>query len=330
MKADDTLGGMKRHLALLLLLLLSSTAVAKKNAAGESLAVLDAYLSGRLGLNQAINRVQFLGGEPWVAAELVQALRRAADPRRREPLLEFLAAVAVRSEDVDRTLREALTAQSVGEVMSGCRGLGRIGSRAAVAPLIDLLGHQALGVRREAARALGAIGAPAAGAPLLKAAKAEADLELRLAMIVAAGKAGDARQAPALEALLGDSSESTRLAAAQALCALGAPRCAKFAAGLLASQDRNERLQGVMLFEGAKAKTAATALAPLLKDPDHKVRARAARILVEGGDAKQLEFLVVESARAPGEAKLAYEDELERLRLTDEQRQGILKRAGLQ
>lgn len=320
---------MKRSLALLLVLL-SFPVPAKKNVAAEALAVLDQYLAGHLGLNPAINRVQFLGGEPWVALELAQVLRRTSDPRRREPLLEFLAAVAVREGEVERTLLQALRAESVGELMSGCRGLGRLGSRAAVSPLIGLLGHQALGVRREAARALGAIGQPAAGGPLLKAAKAEADLELRLLMIVSAGKAGDPKQAPALEALLAESSESTRFAAAQALCALGAPRCAKFAAGLLASADRHERLQGVMLFEGAKAKAAAPALTPMLKDADHRVRARAARLLVEGGDAKQLDFLVVESARAPGEAKLAYEDELERLRLTDEQRQGILKRAGLQ
>ncbi len=320
---------MKRWVVLVLVSLAVPVA-AKKNNAAEALQVLDRFLSGQVGLNATVNRVQYLGAEALVAEELALVLKRTRDPKRREPQIELLAAVAVPSEDVERLLLTSLRSDTVGEVMAACRGLGRTRPRDAVGPLVGLLGHPVLGVRREATRALGAIGQPGAGGPLLKAAKTEVDLELRLQMIVAAGRAGDRKQAPALEALLGDSSESTRLAAAQALCTLGAPRCAKFAAALLGAADRHERLQGVMLFEGAKAKLAAPSLTPLLKDADHKVRARAARLLVEGGDARQLEFLVIESARAGGESKLAYEDELERLRLSDEQRQAILKRAGLQ
>ena len=68
----------------------------------------------------------------------------------------------------------------------------------------------------------------------------------------------------------------------------------------------------------------------MLKDTDDKVRARAARFLVQGGDGKSLDWLVIESAKAKGELRLVYEDELEKLRVTDEQRQAILKKAGLQ
>jgi HEAT repeat protein len=214
--------------------------------------------------------------------------------------------------------------------MTAARGLGRMKSQEAVKPLIALLTNTVLGIRREAARALGEIGRPAAGAALIKAAKAETDLDVKILMLVAAGRSGDKKQAPALEAMLKDDSESTRLAAAQGLCSLGTASCATFANKLLASTDKNERFQAVMLFEGASAKASAPVLEKVLTDPDTKLRARAARILVQGGDAKKMDWLVIESAKAKGEDRLPYEDELEKLRLSDEQRQAILKKAGLQ
>lgn len=319
---------MKRWLVVLILCV-GSFALARPNNGAEASRVLDDFLSGKMALNAAINRVQFLGEERYVSGELVQALRRASGKMRGQ-MLEFLVALGVRDGEVERVFLGALRSDELGEVMSGARGLGRIKSVDAVRPLIDLLSSPLLGPRREAARALGEIGKPAASGPLLKAAKVETDLDLRILMIVAAGRSGDKKQVPALEALLKDDSESTRLAGAQALCAMGAPKCAQFAATMLASKDKNERFQGVMLFEGATAKVSSPTLSPVLKDPDDKLRARAARILVQGGDPKALEWLVIESAKARGENRLAYEDELERLRLTDELRQSILKKAGLQ
>jgi hypothetical protein len=319
-----------RWFVCLLLIVASAPVSAGRDRSAEAVVVLDQFLSGTLGLNAAINRVQFLGQEAFASSQLVPVLRRAGDPRRREQVLEFLAAVAVPDVEVERVLLQALASPSTSEVISAARGLGRIRSAQAVGPLIERLAHPVPGVRREAAKALSAIGSPKAGGPLLKAARAEVDLELKLVLLRAVGRTGDRAQVAPLEAMLNESSESTRLAAAQSLCVLGAPRCAKFAAGLLTSADRSDRLQGVMLFEGAQARVASASLAPLLADSDHRVRARAARILVEGGDRSKLDWLVIESARAPGETKLAYEDELERLRLPDDERQAILKRAGLQ
>lgn len=313
-----------------LLLVLSSLAFAKPNTAAEAGRVLDQFLAGQMSLNAALNRVQFLGQERYVANELVFALKRSGDPRQRAGILDFIAALGVQDEDVERLFLRLLGSTETGEVMTAARGLGTMRSLQAVKPLIELLSSPLLGVRREAGRALGLIGRPQATAPLLKAAKTEVDLDVKLLLITSAGKAGDKKQVPAFEALLNDSSESTRLAAAQALCTLGAPKCTQFAQKLLASSDRHERFQGVMLFEGASAKVSGATLTPLLKDTDDKLRARAARILVQGGDAKSLDWLVLESAKARGEVRLVYEDELEKLRLTDEQRQAILKKAGLQ
>lgn len=274
--------------------------------------------------------MQYLGEPRYAAAEAVFALRRTSDRKLRGQILEFLAALGVRDGEIERAFLQSLQSDDTGEVMTAARGLGALKSEQAVKPLITLLGHAMLGVRREAARALGAIGKPPAGAPLLKAAKAEGDLDVKVVMITAAGRSGDKKQSSALEALLKDDSESTRFAAAQGLCALGTASCATFAGKLLASTDKNERLQGVMLFEGTSAKVAGPVLEKVLAQPEVKVRARAARILAQGGDAKKLDWLVIESARAKGEERLPYEDELEKLRLTDEQRAAILKKAGLQ
>lgn len=315
---------------LTLILLVSLVALGKPQQAAEAQQVLSQFLEGTMGLNQAINRIQFLGYESWVCHELLFALKRTAEKRKRAQILEFVVSITPRDREVEQALLGLLTNEEVGEVMLASRGLARLKSELAVKPLIGLLAHKMLGIRREAARALGDIGKPAATAPLLKAAKAELELELKLLMITSAGRAGDKKQLPVFEALLKDDSESTRQAAAQALCLLGSPRGVQFAAKLLASEDRHERLQGVMLFEGASAKVASPVLVPVLDDKDDKVRARAGRILVQGGDAKRLDWLVIESARAKGEQRLVYEDELEKLRLSDEQRQAILKKAGLQ
>lgn len=315
----------------LLILLVATMALARpKNTTTEALAVLEQFFSGQLGMNPTLNRIQYLGAEDYASSELVQAIRKSSDPRTRERYLELLASLGVTHRDVEETFLRSLKSNNVGEVMVAAGGLGRGRSTNAVKPLIALLPHQLVGIRRESARALGLIGRPEASAPLIKAAKAEAELEVKVLMLQSAGRAGDRKQAPVLEAMLKDESETTRMAAAQGLCAMAAPACAKFAGRLLSSADKNERMQGVMLFEGSPAKASGASLTPMLKDTDDKLRARAARILAQGGDASKLDWLIIESSKTSGEKRLVYEDELEKLRVTDEQRQAVLKKAGLQ
>lgn len=312
-------------------MLLASVAFAKpKDNAREALGVMEQFFGGQLSVNAAVNRIRYLGAENFASHELVLATRRNGDSRTRERFLEMLSALEVRDQDVENAFLDALKRDSIGEVMAASNGLGRMKAANAVKPLIGLLGHKMVGVRREAARALGFIGKPEASAPLLKAARVEPELEIKVLMLQSAGRAGDKKQAPALELLLKDDSETTRMAAAQGLCAMGAPACAKFAGKLLGSSDKNERMQGVMLFDGAPAKASGSALAPVLNDTDDKLRARAARILAQGGDAAKVDWLIIESSKASGEKRLVYEDELEKLRVTDEQRQAVLKKAGLQ
>lgn len=311
-----------------LLLTIASLAWGKTDVVAATGEVLDDFAAGRANVNTAINRVKRLGGEEYASLELVAAYKRAGD-QERVHVLEFLAGLAFRNKEVEQTFMRALTHKDTAEIVAAEIGLGRIKSTDALKPLTENLTSQNFGIRREAARALGLIGKPAASAPLLKAAKSEGDFELKLLMIQSAGRAGDKKQVGALEALLKDDSESTRIAAAQALCIMGTPSCAKFATTLLSSKEQSERLQGVMLFDGSSAKQSGKVLAPALRDADPRVRARAARLLAEGGDESKKAWLVIESAKAPTETKLIYEDEIEHLRLTDEQRSAILKKAGL-
>ena len=120
-----------------------------------------------------------------------------------------------------------------------------------------------------------------------------------------------------------------RQAAAQGLVLLGSPRGFAYAKAKLASSDRYERMAALALFDGVGAKAAAPLVAPLLDDEDRRLAAQAARVLYDGGDRSKLEWLVLQSYQANGEERLPYEEVLERLRLTDEQRAAILRQKGI-
>lgn len=322
-------GLMNRVLLLVVALGAPTIAFARPARQMEAMQVLDQFFSGAMNVNTAVNRIEYLGEQRYATQEALFLLKRSSDRRQRAGLLEMIVALHVDDPDVERTELALIKGNEPGEVVVAARGLGRIRSEAAIKPLSALLVSESPGLRREVSQALGAIGKPAAGPALLKAMKAESDLETRLVMLVSIGRSGDKRQAGALEGFLTDGSESTRLAAAQALCSLGSPKCASFAQKLLASSDANERLQAVMLFEGASAKLAGPVLKPLLADTDDRLRARAARILAQGGDKAQVDWLVIEASKSKLEVRMIYEDQIEKLRLSDETRQAILKKAGL-
>jgi HEAT repeat protein len=168
-----------------------------------------------------------------------------------------------------------------------------------------------------------------AGGALMKAAKIEGEIEVRAEMLIAVGAVGDKKQAAGLEAFLDDSSESARFAAAQGLCLLGNKKGFEFAKKKLQSADRYERIEGLKLFEGSRARDVAAVLTPMLEDSDRAVAAMTARLLDQGGDPKMLDWLVLKSFQTMGDDKLAYEKELEALRLPDDQRKSILAKAGI-
>jgi HEAT repeat protein len=296
--------------------------------ANEASGILEQMLRGEVPVNQAVNRISYLGQEPFVSAMLADLLSRpAATPNRKALALQAMAMVAVPSGDAEKALVKCLDDDDVGRLRNAAQALARIKGRSARPKLEKLLTAKQLGVRLDAAKTLGVLGDPKSGAPLLKAAQAEEDPETRAEILRAVGRAGDKKQVAGLQAFLDNSSESARNAAAHALCLLGDPKGLDYAKKRLASEDKFERVQAVLLLDGVAVKIAGPLLEPLLKDPDARVRAKAAKALYSGGDTSKLEWLVLESRRTPAEHRGPFEDELESMHLSDEQRAKILEKA---
>lgn len=303
---------------------------AGRNRDAEAAMALESFFEGSMSANQLSNRVSFLSAERFASDQLVDRLRKTADPKKRGQMLEVLSQIAAYSDDAEVVLMRALSDDVLGNRMAAAKALGRIKSAKAMPKLETLLGDSALGARRAAAQALGAIGKPKSGAALAAAAKIEEDVETRAVMLMAIGKTGDTKQTKALETYLESSSESARLAAVQALCLLGSPKGQAFAKKVLSSDDKLERLQGVRLFEGTSLKLAKPLLTPALDDEDHAVRAAAGRVLAQAGDESKVDWLVIQSAKQEkASVSLLYENELEKLRVDPERRAAILTKAGL-
>jgi len=315
-------------------LLLTSAGPAWATQAGEKRAqrraeaerALDQVKSGVGGVESAAARIHYLGEEEYANDVLIRALRTAFEDSQRRNLAFALSLLAVGS--AEPTLAKLTGEDDAVVRMYALQGLIRVKSRAAE-KVVPLLADASMPVRREAARALGQMGQPRTSRPLIQAVKSEGEPEVRAAMLVAIGQTGDRKAVKTLEGFLTSSSESTRFAAARGLCLLGAPAGITFARRLLASTDRYERRHGLELFEGAPASRVQAELKPLLEDADRRLAAATARILYQGGDKKMIDWLVVASYQASGEAKLAFETELERLHLADTERKAILRRNGI-
>jgi HEAT repeat protein len=293
----------------------------------EAQDIEDAILRSDGNLNAALNRAHYIGQEGLICLDLSDAVKRAGDVAQVRNIATALGELA--HPNAEPGLLFLANSDDGATRMAAARGLGRVKSVAAVPRLLVLLADKTMGVRREAARALGLLHAAKAGPALMKAAQTEGEPEVREAMLLAVGQTGDKKQVLALERFLDESSESARFAAAQALCVLGAKKGLEFAKKRLGSADRYERQQGVLLFEGSRARDVSAVLEPMLDDKDHGVAATAARILYQGGDQRKLDWLVLKSFQSVGDEKLAYEKELEALRLADDQRRAILAKAGI-
>lgn len=314
----------------LLVLLLAGLAFADaEGKAQEVQMTLARMLSGDISMNAAVNKLSFMNAGPWACEAIGELLKKEFNPKKRVILIEALSQLAVPGQVTESAFNSAILSDDLTLRLAGIRGLGRIRSLRATPGLVALLQDKVLGVRREAARALGNIGSASAGAPLMKAAQAEDDPETRAIMIQAVARTGDKKQIKPLQAFLTHDSESARFASAQALCVLGDAKGLDYAKKLLASPEASVRGQGVGLFEGASAKVTKPLLKPLLSDKEPKLRAAAARIMAQGGDREMSDWLVLESYKAAGDDRLKYEDEIEKLRLSDEERKAVLRRAKL-
>lgn len=292
----------------------------------ETRGLVDTVLNGNLAVPTAISRLRLLREEDYAAGLLVDAVPGVLEPRRLRDVTAVLAGLESRA--AEPTLVQLAGHEDAPVRMYAVQGLGKLHSRRTDV-MLPLLEDKSLGVRREVARALGASREPKVGKALLAAARTETDPQTRVELLQAVGASGDKKQGAALKGFLDDSSESTRFAAARGLCLLGAPEGFAFARKLLGSEDKLVRRQGLALYEGLSAKQAAPALRPLLEDKDRSLAAGAARVLYQGGDKTMLSWLVLASWNARGEEKLTYEKELETLRLADDERKAILRKAGM-
>lgn len=317
----------RRCLAFVLLVATSIEARDKLADTKEALAALE---TGAMSATQVANRISFAGTEAQATDALAFSLRQVIDERKRGLYFDVLAQIATPHPDLVAPATAAATgAQDITLRMNGLRVLGRVRSPSSVKVVAGLLGDRALGVRREATKALVLLKNSTVSGELLTAAKIEDDPETRAAMLIAVGKLGDAKRAGAIEPFLTSSSETTRLAATQALCLLGHKKGTEAVKALLVSADALLRVQGVLLLEGVPLKTSSPLLTPMLKDPVVSVRAKAGRVLAQAGDVKAIDWLVIESFKSPTDDRLVFEPEIEPLRLADDQRAAILRKAGL-
>ncbi len=318
------------RIALLLFALLGTSVLADPEAKAQEVQLtLARMLSGELSMNAGVNKLTFMNAGPWASEAIGELLKKEFNPKRRVVLIEALSMLAVPGAATEQAFANAIMSDDLSLRIAGIRGLGKIRAVRAGPGLVVLLKDKVLGIRREAARALGVIGAASAGPALMKAAIAEEDPETRAVMLQSVAKVGDKKQVKPLQGFLTHESESARFAAAQSLCVLGDPKGLDHAKKQLASPDLSVRTQGVALFEGAPAKVTKPLLKPLLTDKDARLRATAARIMAQGGDRDMSDWLVLESYKASGDERLRYEDEIEKLRLSDEERKAVLRRAKL-
>lgn len=310
-----------RLAAVLLLCLALPAAAGKADPAAVRAAVID--IANGQGVAGALSRLDFMGAGgqacdalvPVVLRGDVKARRNAAEAFARFAEPRHVQALLVLAEDMDVSLRVA-----------AAKGLGH--AKLDHPALRQALGDKALGVRREAARALGALKSADAGKALLEAAGTEAEPEVREAMLVAATAAPFPGLPAKLEGYLHHSSETTRMAAARALCLLGAAPGLAVASEKLGSESRYDRRDGVLLLEGAPLKASGPLLRPLLaaKPPDYALAAPAARVLAQAGDERAREWLVLRANDASGAAVAPLLDAIEALKVTDEDRQRILRK----
>ena len=285
--------------------------------------LLERFRDGKANVNETANQIKYLGEERYATDELIEML---GPPKTREKVLLVLSQVAIYDLQTEHTLLEFLKDPDISVVMLSLRTLGHINAVKSVAPIAEKLADDRVGVRKAAAEALGQLKQKTSGAALMSAVAREKELDAKVAEILAAGQANDPRQVKALEALLTDDSEATRLAATQALCQMGQKKGLAEVQKLLSSPEEARRLQGVKMFEGSNA-AAAKNLKPSLMDASVKVRAMAGRIMAQAGVTGMIDWLVLASAAASIDDRLIIEREIEPLRLSDAQRNLILKKA---
>jgi len=181
--------------------------------------------------------------------------------------------------------------------IAAARELGMARERAAVQPLIRLLGDIRLDVRKSAARALGRIGDSRAVTALRRLLEQEdADPELRRLCAAALGAIGDTAAIPVLAGMLESSVEGDASAAAYALGRLGEPSRAVLMKALASNARQAKRAAAAAL--AAWGKGSRETMRGLVDHPDPMLRLTAAEYLAahpRDEDADRIVNLLMDS-----------------------------------
>ena len=216
--------------------------------------------------------------------------------------------------------------------------LGEIGDRRAVAPLADLLAHDAESeVRRAAALALGQLGGPEATARLTEAmansdpdvrwfvanalgefggpeatarlieAMADSDSNVRYRVVLALGEIGDAQATPSLLAALRDADPVMRGEAAYSLGRFRDPRAVGGLVSALGDKDESVRTYSAFALALQKRPEAVPVLAETItgKRDWFAVEAVVSLALIDTPDARQALALGARKAVRPAVRRLA-------------------------
>ena len=190
------------------------------------------------------------------------------------------------------------------------RGLGELGDREAVPPLLGALSDWKVDVKAQAAEALGKIGDERAVQPLVEAAKDDNE-KLRSGAQSGLRHLGEPAVEP-LVGLLGDGDRNVRRRAASSLSALGEIALEPLR-GVLQEGSANERGAAVEALGILGDPRALGALVAHLEDQDGDVRIGAIDALAELGEADAIEPLLAALSDPEGPARRKAAQALERM-----------------
>lgn len=257
--------------------------------------------------------------QPAAIGAIAQLLEQGAASERQAAAWALGAAGKHASPFVEAVVSRARGDESAGVRCGAARALGVIGSRAAVAGLLDALADPSEAVRAAAAQALMRIGPSASELDGLVRALASPDPYVAAFSAWSLGNLGEAA-APAVDALAAAlTRDATVAVVAGALARIG-PGAAEAVPELtreLASDDDGRRWRAARTLGrvGPAAAAAVAALTTALADPNSVVRAHAARALGRIGPAARPAAAALQ--RATGDPEPGVRDEarqaLERL-----------------
>lgn len=253
--------------------------------------------------------------DPKVADQLISkvAALMKADAGARESGGDVLSALVDKREESVAALLPELTDKDEGVRMGAASGLGKVGSKTAVAPLIRAMKTDTAQVRRVAIGAIALIADPSGEAALTEAlANPDDDNDARAQAAVGLGRIGTPTAIATLIKALSDDDLKVQVAAVGALGRAGEPAVAPLLA-LLKDPRPALRVRAAESLQATGSRAACGGLVAALSDPEPAVRRAACVALGAVGGAAQVPALIARLADRDGAVATAAADALSRM-----------------